>query len=211
MWNSISEYLPNVSLSLVVSNLYLSYYIARYHREHFIHNHLDSLLTSATYLRQYYRRIRPIPKPKIEVIKVHLLTNSKPTELMVFNPSQEKDNSKPGDRYHICYHYQGRPYRIVLTADQFHLLEQIPDESKHPKQDLEEVNFSNTEESESLALMEQYAGPVGDFYSYLDSDLENNSHLGRYLLTEDCQNYLLNTESQVRVENLLGDEYVFTA
>jgi len=217
---SYSEYLPDTTSSILLgSNVCLAYYIIRHHREHFVYNILDTLLTSATYLRQFYHQFVPIPKPKIRLTKVHLIANSwtdeinsgpEPIEILNFDQERFKNNSQHSDYFHICYTYLEKPFRIILKSDQFDLLDRITEETMHPKLELDEVNFSNTKEQlhDCLHIIEQYGGPLGDFYEYLEMD--NVDEIGKYLLTEDCKKYILKGDMKIKVTNTLGNEYVFS-
>jgi len=209
---------------LGASNIYLSYYIVKYHREHFLHHCMDSLLTSATHLHRAYRQWRPIPEPIVKITKIYLLKTKKPgenqrpspIEFVNYHSSSSSTLGEDGQSYyHVNYEYGGRNYRIVLNHHQMNngLLDRIPDEKQYPARDIDEVNFSHTQDIEALDLMEEYAGPLGDFYAYLDDDEKIKDNLGCYLLTADCQNYLLSDQDPdgtITVSDMLGDEYVFT-
>jgi hypothetical protein len=184
----------------------------------------DKVLTALTFIRKNTQSEKKTPlEERLKIRHIYQINHdNKINPLnMISNQMRIQDlqnillESDPDVVYHIEYEYDCEIYRIILKREQLHHIHKIFEEENHPSNEIESVILdvkSDIDESDlHVHLVSMYAGPVGDFYQYLDLE-HHEPHYGKYFLTHSCDSFLLekDMEHTLKVEDILGQEYIFS-
>jgi len=225
--DSKKEYVLNLFNALFNNNIVNLYFMSEIsNQESFVDNVkdyvCDKILDVLTYFRKTVEQPPQCPTERLKISSIHQIKYPDVPKLIA-NETDLRDlhqillESDVDILYHLEYKYDDTPFRIILKKDQLHKIHDIVEEENHPSSEIESINFKkhNSDGSTHMDycdLMLKYAGPVGDFYQFLDLEIKHHeSDFGKYLLTGNCESYLLKREAEhyIQVEDILGQEYIF--
>lgn len=184
-------------------------YIYSYHAEHFKNTLFEKGVELYSNARLKYREYVPLKddseKPNITITNIKLMRNGDTIELdsdtySVLTWEKLGQNSQ----LHVVYQFQDKEYRITLSpGDNLRIL--VDDFEWLQEGFLNGVeNIESNLDVEFRNLIDQYAGPLGDFYQ--EAEIKQNA---KGFLNHDLSEGLLSDGKYIKVTNILGETITF--
>jgi len=210
---------------LGISSGLSSYYIYHYHSDHFketvFHRSVEtysSIKDKINYVIGSNQSTAPLPQVEIQDVKlIHpdRIINFPIKDYPTLNWSRLNDKTL----IHVVFYYLNKPYRIVFSHGQNFkvLIDDLKwlEDGFHNAIDQVE---SNLESEDVKEVLEQYAGPLGDFYDeadivpmnitgFLNKDMSQRLN---YLASSDPLSEGYNRKPFIKITDILGETKLFS-